>query len=160
MKQSLFEHAARTLLIIAAPGITSGRSSGRTVELLDIYPTLAEICGLKAPDNLQGKSLFPLLKKPNDKWDLPAYTQVQRGPNRLQPDIKKTLGRSVRTERWRYTEWNEGKDGVELYDYQTDPNEFNNRATDSKYGSVVKELSVLLRTSYKTNGGSKDSAPF
>jgi uncharacterized sulfatase len=60
------------------------------------------------------------------------------------------MGRSVRTERWRYTEWDEGKAGVELYDYTTDPNEFTNLATDAKYASVVKKLSGLL---HKMNGG-------
>jgi uncharacterized sulfatase len=149
MKQSLFEHSARTPLLISVPGITKGRPSGRTVELLDVYPTLAELCCLEAPENLQGKSLRPLLQKPNAGWTKPAYTQVDRTPNKFQPNIKKGIGRSVRTERWRYTEWNEGKDGVELYDYQTDPNEFKNLANNPKYVSVVKEMSSLLRKSYK-----------
>jgi uncharacterized sulfatase len=149
MKQSLFEHSARTPLIVAVPGMTKGKPSGRTVELLDVYPTLAELCGLKAPDDLQGKSLLPLLQKPDASWSKPAYTQVQRAPNKFQPNIKKAFARSVRTERWRYTEWNEGKEGVELYDYQTDPNEFNNLANDPRYAAKVKELSAVLRKSYK-----------
>lgn len=149
MKQSLFEHAARTPLIIAVPGITKGIPSERTVELLDVYPTLAKLCGLKAPDNIQGKDLLPLLKQPTGTWAKPAFTQVQRMPNRFQPGIKKSLGRSIRTEKWRYTEWGEGNDGVELYNYQADPNEFNNLAAEPKYASVVKELSAMLHASYE-----------
>jgi iduronate 2-sulfatase len=149
MKQSLFEHSARVPLIVAVPGVTKGKTSGRTVELLDVYPTLAQLCDLKAPGDLQGKSLVPLLKNSNASWSKPAYTQVERIPNRFNPDLKKSSGRSVRTERWRYSEWNEGKDGVELYDYNTDANEFNNLAMDPKYASVVKELSSLLRKNYK-----------
>jgi iduronate 2-sulfatase len=147
-KQSLFEHSARNPLIIAVPGMTSGKSSGRTVELLDIYPTLAELCGLKAPANLQGKSLVPLLKKPEATWNRPAFTQVRRLLNRQTPNEKVIMGRSVRTERWRYTEWNDGKDGLELYDYKTDPDEFINLAKNPKFNSVIKELYSLLRKSY------------
>lgn len=94
-KQSCFEESAKAPLIIAAPGYRSdGKVSRRIVELIDIYPTLAELSGLKAPSDLEGYSLIPLLKNPAAKWDHPAYTQVQRG---------QTPGHSVRTEKWRYT---------------------------------------------------------
>ena len=148
MKQSLFENSARVPLIIALPGVTNGKSSGRTVELLDIYPTLAELCGLKPAKDIQGRSLMPLIKNPVANWSKPAYTQVQRIINRDQPDQKIIMGRSVRTERWRYNEWDEGKMGVELYDHQIDPGEFINLATDNKYSLTVKEMSDLLRKSY------------
>jgi len=148
MKQSLFENSARVPLIIVLPGVTNGKSSARTVELLDIYPTLAELCGLETPKDIQGKSLMPLIKNPNDKWDNPAYTQVRRVINSGQPDQKFIMGRSIRTERWRYNEWDETKLGVELYDHQNDPDEFTNLAADTKYSSTVKELSDLLRRSY------------
>lgn len=148
MKQSLFEPSARNPLIIAVPGMTTGKSSGRTVELLDIYPTLAELCGLKADNKLEGKSLVPLLKKPDAQWDRPAYTQVARVLNQQQPNQRRIMGRSVRTERWRYTEWDEGKEGVELYDYQTDPGEFTNLAKNDKYKGTITTLSALLRKSY------------
>jgi uncharacterized sulfatase len=140
MKQSLFEHSARVPLIISVPGITSGKASDRTVELLDIYPTLAELCGLKSPADLQGKTLVPLLKNPASSWNRPAFTQNIRIVNG-----QMIMGRSIRTERWRYTEWNKGKDGVELYDYTTDPDEFINLAKDPKYSSEIKNLSSLLR---------------
>ena len=140
MKQSLFEHSARVPLIVFVPGITSGKASPRTVELLDIYPTLAELCGLKAPPSLQGKSLVPLLRKPDAGWNKAAYTQVTRIRNN-----QMIMGRSVRTERWRYTEWDSGKQGVELYDYTTDPDEFINLGKDPKYSAEIKKLSSLLK---------------
>lgn len=139
-KQSLFEHSARVPLIISVPGITSGKATGRTVELLDIYPTLAELCGLKSPADLQGKSLVPLLRKPTGDWNKAAYTQVARIINN-----EIIMGRSVRTERWRYTEWDGGKRGLELYDYNTDPDEFINLAKDPKYSAEIKRLSSLLK---------------
>jgi iduronate 2-sulfatase len=136
MKQSLFENSARVPLIISAPGLSKGKSSGRTVELLDIYPTLAELCGLDPGQKLQGESLIPLLKKPDAPWKKAAYTQVRRG---------EIFGRSVRTERFRYTEWDEGRAGTELYDHQKDPGEFTNLAKDSNFIITVNEMSVLLR---------------
>ena len=150
MKENLFEHAARTPLIIAVPGLTKGKSTKGIVEFVDIYPTLTELCGLQAPDDLQGKSLLPLLQNPKKSWNRPAYTQIDRRAF-PEPSVKSAFGRSVRTERWRYTEWDEGQAGVELYDYQKDPNEFNNLAMDPKYASVVKEMAVLLRKSYKND---------
>ena len=141
MKQSLFENSARVPLIIAVPG-QGGKTSPRTVELLDIYPTLTELCGLPAPNYLQGKSLSTLLNNPSAKWDRPAFTQVKR---------KDIMGRSIRTERWRYTEWDEGKAGVELYDHQNDNDEFTNLAQDPKFAETVKELSAKLKKNYSEN---------
>lgn len=150
-KQSLFEHSARVPLIVFVPGITSGKASPRTVELLDIYPTLAELCGLKAPPNLQGKSLVPLLRKPDAGWNKAAYTQVTRILNN-----QIIMGRSVRTEKWRYTEWDEGRQGIELYDYNNDPDEFINLVKDVKYGNEIKKLSSLL----KNNSSSATFDPY
>lgn len=139
MKQSLFENSARVPLIISVPDAGKGKVSGRTVELLDIYPTLAELCGLDPHQTLQGKSLVPLLKNASAKWDKPAYSQVRRD---------KIMGRSVRTERYRYTEWDHGKAGVELYDHQKDPDEFVNLAVKDPESSVVKTLSVMLKKGF------------
>lgn len=135
MKQSLFENSARVPLIISVPGGVKGQASPRTVELVDLYPTLAELTGLTPPTGLQGQSLTPLLKKPDATWTKPAYTQVRRN------DI---MGRSVRTERWRYTEWDEGRAGAELYDHQKDPDEFTNLAKDERYTDTRQELARLL----------------
>src|SRR5690606_23839061 len=101
--------------------------SGRTVELLDIFPTLAALCQLPPPQGLQGSSMVPLLKDPDAKWDRPAYTQTIR---------KGFFGRSIRTERWRYTEWDEGNKGKELYDHEQDPDEFFNLAGNPRYADT------------------------
>jgi len=142
-KQSLFENSARVPLIIAAPGQkTKGQASPRTVELLDIYPTLAELCGLAPHHTLAGRSLRPLLDNPQAAWDKPAFTQVWRGNH---------AGHSVRTERWRYTEWDDGRLGVQLYDYQTDPGETRNLADDPKLARTLSELRALVRKNWETS---------
>jgi iduronate 2-sulfatase len=145
MKQSLFEESARVPFIIASPNAkTRGRATKRTVELLDIYPTLAELCRLPAPARLEGRSLRPLLDNPQAKWDKPAYTQVLRGGQG-----KRFVGHSVRTERWRYTEWDEGRQGIELYDHDKDPREYRNLANDPAYAKTIDELKRLLRGAQK-----------
>ena len=80
MKQTVFEAASRIPLIFTGPGVKAkGKASPRTVEMLDFYPTLADLCGLeKVPTNLHGKSLRPLLEKPNAAWDRPAISQMRR----------------------------------------------------------------------------------
>jgi len=146
MKQSLFEGSARNPLLIAGPGVVKGKSSGRTVELVDIYPTLADLCALAgAPKNLAGRSLRPLLKNPNARWDKPAITQVQRGGQNA------FMGYSVRNERWRYTEWDEGKRGVELYDEVKDPGETRNLANDPKSAKIIAEMKKALQRARAQN---------
>jgi iduronate 2-sulfatase len=141
MKMHLFESSARVPLIVSVPQMSAnGKSSDRVVELLDLYPTLAEVAGFKAPPNLAGKSLKPLLADPKAAWDKPgAYTQVTRTANR-----KQIMGRSIRTERYRYTEWDAGKSGVELYDHQNDPDEFTNLAKRDEMKGTMAELQKLL----------------
>lgn len=137
-KQSLFEGAARVPLIISAPGAKgNGRACGRTVELVDLYPTLVRLCGMEPPSYLAGADLSTLLNNPNAKWSRPAYTQVNRG--------RRITGRSVRTERWRYTEWNEGGAGSELYDHKKDPAEYRNLAGDPRYARIIEQHKALLR---------------
>jgi uncharacterized sulfatase len=141
-KMSLFEPSARVPLIIYAPKAKgNGKASGRTVELVDLYPTLADLCGLEAP-GAEGKSLRPLLDDPNAAWNKPAYTQVRRGGTAAKEGF---MGRSVRTQRWRYTEWDGGAKGVELYDHDADPKEYRNLADDPKYKEVVVEMKKLLK---------------
>lgn len=126
-KRTLFEESARAQLIIRAPGFKgNGHACHRIVEFIDIYPTLADLAQLTPPSNLDGRSLRPLLNDPAKKWDHPAITQILRpADDRLPAQV---MGRSIRTERWRFTEWNGGADGLELYDQSADPDEFVNRA--------------------------------
>lgn len=157
-KQSLFEESARVPLIVAAPGMkASGKSSPRIAELVDVYPTLADLCGLAPPENLPGESLKPLLIDPQHPRDKPALTQVFRGGGQAGKAKGKKAkdasqadagfaGYSLRTERWRYTEWDEGRRGVELYDHDADPQEYKNLAQDPKFAQTVKELSAKLRS--------------
>ena len=143
MKMTLFEGSARNPLIVAGPGVAKGKASPRTVEFVDLYPTLADLCGLRdAPKNLAGRSLRPLLANPKAAWNKPAITQLQRGASQ-----NRVMGYSIRTERWRYTEWDAGKKGVELYDETNDPREMNNLANDPKYAKPMAELKRLLKTS-------------
>lgn len=145
-KTSLFEESARAPLIIAAPGARgNGRSSPRPVEFVDIYPTLADLCRLKAPAGLEGKSLRPLLDKTDAAWSKPALTQVARREGQRQ-----IMGRSVRTERWRYSEWDDGAAGAELYDHKGDPGEVRNLAADPRHAKTVAKLKQFLRESSRT----------
>jgi uncharacterized sulfatase len=148
MKNSLYEESARVPLIIAAPGAKAkGRATNRIVELLDLYPTLAELCRLPAPGHLEGRSLRPLLDNPLAKWKGAAYTQVGRGG--VPP---KFMGRSVRIDRWRYNEWDEGRQGSELYDHAKDPHEYRNLANDPAYAGTVEEMKRLLRAGRAERG--------
>jgi len=144
-KNTLFELSARAPLLVWAPGMkTAGQACSRLVEFVDLYPTVAELGGLTGPGSLEGRSLVPLLANPNRPWKEAAYTQVARGR-----DIQ---GRSVRTERWRYTEWDGGKESVELYDEREDPGEWRNLAADPDHASMVKELSAILRKNRSEHG--------
>jgi uncharacterized sulfatase len=136
-KMSLFEPSARVPLIVAAPAAAgNGQSCQRVVELLDVYPTLVDLCGLPADSALAGRSLRPLLADPAATWSDAAFTQVRRG------DV---LGRSVRTARFRYTEWNEGRQGAELYDHAADPRELVNLAGAREFADEQAQLRALLR---------------
>jgi uncharacterized sulfatase len=144
-KQSLFEQSARVPMIISVPGMaTGGQGAAGPVELVDLYPTLAELAGLSAPDHLEGKSLRPMLDDPTVRVKTGAITQVERrrGAGSQKNPI---MGYSIRTERWRYTEWAGGEEGVELYDHETDPEEFTNLAKDAKHADTVAEIKKLLK---------------
>ena len=136
---SLFDIAIRVPLIIAIPNGKAGVSS-RTVGLLDLFPTLVDFCGLpqpyQAPSKLEGHSLLPLLRNPNARWNYPALSVVQ---------YQGKIGRSVRTERWHYVQWEEGKLGEMLLDTEKDPYELKNLASDPAYAKVVAEMRKLLK---------------
>ena len=127
----------------------NGKVSPRTVELVDLHATLADLCGLPAP-KLDGASLKPLLDDPSAKWDRPAYTQVTRGGGAAANAPRRFLGRTVRTERWRYTEWDNGERGVQLYDMEKDPRELHNLAKDPGSAAAVGQMRALLRSAAGT----------
>jgi uncharacterized sulfatase len=138
-KRSLFEESARVPLLIVAPGAKgNGRRSSSLVELLDLYPTLCDLAGVPAPSVLQGKSLRPLLDDPAASVHNYALTQARRGPN------AEHGGRSVRTSRWRCTEWDEGRSGIELYDHTADPHEYTNLANDPPHATTLATLRAIL----------------
>ncbi|MEZ6072124.1 MAG: sulfatase [Pirellulales bacterium] len=140
-KMSLFEGSTRVPLIIAAPGkARQGTVVASPVGLVDLYPTLTELCGVPAPANLQGQSLTAMLNNPDEPGRGWALSHVRRGRGNDQDKH----GYTIRTPRWRYTEWDEGRAGRELYDHDNDPEELTNLAEDASFADSVAELSVLL----------------
>jgi arylsulfatase A-like enzyme len=130
-KFALWEEATHCPLMIAAPGVTAaGGVCPRPVNLLDIYPTLVDLCGLRANEALEGVSLLPLLKDPKAKWDRPALTTYGRNNH------------SVRSERWRYIRYRDGSE--ELYDHGSDEMEWTNVAAEPKCADVKKDLARWL----------------
>lgn len=156
-KQSLFEESARVPLLIVAPAVSAKNGVVRSpVSHIDLFPTLAELCGVKSPSNLQGQSLVSMLKDPTLPGRGWALTQVARGPTGPQagknPNAKDRsfFGFSLRTSKWRYTEWDGGKQGRELYDHDTDPKELVNLASMPEHNKTVEELSIQLRSAAKS----------
>ena len=141
-KRSLFEESAGVPLVIVAPGVaTPGVVASAPVSQVDLYPTLAELCSVEPPKNLQGQSLVPILRDPahlGRGWALTQVDRTRKGG--------RTFGYSLRTPRYRYTEWDEGRAGRELYDHQTDPRELTNRADSPDQAEIVAALSEQLAT--------------
>jgi len=127
-KQALWERATRVPLIISAPGFSQGESSARPVELLSIYPTLIDLCGLTENPQIDGISLMPLIKNPRATWDRPALTTHYQNNH------------SLRTGHFRYTRYHDGSE--ELYDHTADPNEWTNLANLPEHAELKKELSA------------------
>lgn len=124
-KNSLWDRGTRVPLIFAGPGIAQGGRCAQPAELIDIYPTLNELCGLKARTDLEGVSLVPQLRDAATKRDRPAITSHNQGNH------------GIRTERWRYIRYADGSE--ELYDMQSDPHEWTNLATMPAHASVLAE---------------------
>jgi iduronate 2-sulfatase len=166
-KMSLFEESSRVPLIIVAPSVTKPNTAAKApVAHLDLYPTLAELCGVESPKNLQGQSLVPMLKDPAVEGRGWALTQVSRnarvgtkeaGKGVREP--KRFFGYTLRTPRWRYTEWDEGRQGRELYDHDADPRELTNLAEKPEHAEVVSELSEKIRTAAASSFPSSGGAP-
>ena len=154
-KMTVLEEAARVPLIISAPGMkAAGKATGGLADLGDVFQTMADLCGLKTPADLEGVSLRPLLDDPGRAWKKGAFTQVKHGRKGGRADGQKgraiSVGRSVRTERYRYTEWGEGKDGAELYDHDNDPLEMHNLAADPQFAGVVQDLKMMLHAGWQS----------
>jgi arylsulfatase A-like enzyme len=130
-KFTLWEEACRMPLIIKVPGVTKGQARCTSpVSLLDLYPTLVELCGLPANPANEGKSIVPLLKNSSLVWDIPVVTTM--GFNR----------HSVRNSKWRYTQYEDGAE--ELYNHETDPMEWTNLAKNPEFTKVKTELAAYL----------------
>ena len=129
-KNTLWDRSARVPLIFAGPGVKEGQKSSRPAELLDMYPTLSELCGLKIPDHLEGLSLVPQLQDANASRTRPAITTDNHDNHGL------------RTERWRYIRYADGSE--ELYDMVKDANEFTNLAADSRHSAETLALRKQL----------------
>ena len=117
-------------IVVAACVTTPGTRSSRTVSLIDIFPTVAELVRLQPPSYLEGSSLVPLLRNPDAIWDKPAISTFGFGNH------------AVRTEDFRYIRYSDGSE--ELYDHKLDPNEWMNLANDPSYIDVIDELSEMV----------------
>ena len=130
-KFALWEEATHNVLMMVLPGITEpGGRCTRPVSMIDIYPTLVDVCGLASKKGLEGNSLRPLLENPKAAWERPALTTHGRNNH------------SIRSERWRYIRYNDGTE--ELYDHEKDELEWVNLAEKPEYAEVKKELNRWL----------------
>jgi arylsulfatase A-like enzyme len=134
-KHCNFETSLHSPLIVTGPGIAGGKKSNALTEYLDIYPSLCELCDLPQPDHLQGRSFVPLLKNPDLPWKDAVFSRYYKGD-------------SVKTNRYRYTEWRGNGSGVYarmLYDHKVDLAENTNVAELPQNKELVKKLSRMLR---------------
>ncbi len=171
-KQTNFELATRAPLIVRTPGKhAAGSSTSALVEMVDIYPTLCDLAGLPKPEHLEGTSFVPLIDQPNRSWKQAAFSQYPRPHNKP----NHVLGRSIRTERYRFTRWtqtgntNAGKAStakanaakpnetvaLELYDHLLDPNETVNIA-DTVDSGLIRQLTKQLNKGWR---GAVPAAP-
>ncbi|MGH7955445.1 MAG: sulfatase-like hydrolase/transferase, partial [Opitutaceae bacterium] len=143
-KLSAFDAATRVPLIFAGAGLPEGKVVESPVELLDLYPTLLELAGFAAPAELEGRSLAPLLRGASqlDAGRLhPARSLVFHYDVQANRDV---MGRTVITSDWRYTEWDNGSAGRELYWRPDDPEEYRNRANDATLAGTRRQAEDIL----------------
>jgi arylsulfatase A-like enzyme len=169
-KYSDYENDTRVPVILSVPGMKGARTHA-LVELVDIYPTLCELCGLPVPENLEGTSMVPLLKNPERPWKKAAFSEISRnvtGGPEFRYDGK---GYAIRTERYRLILWVKQKDvrknilssgsepadmvAVELYDHEKDPGENTNCANNPEYADVLRDLKAKLLAGWRTAVPSK-----
>jgi arylsulfatase A-like enzyme len=139
-KRTNWEVAARVPLVIRVPGqLHAGETTNALVELIDMYPTLVQLCALKPPDGLEGRSFVPLLRKPNLEWKDAAFTTYYKPL----PILGTGFGRAMRIDRYRFVEWSGPKSDkriYELYNEVSDPLETNNIADRPENAKLVAEL--------------------
>ncbi|MBM4153206.1 MAG: DUF4976 domain-containing protein, partial [Kiritimatiellaceae bacterium] len=133
-KVHLFEESAKVPMLMRVPGMTKGTVQTGLVELIDIFPTLTELCDVPPPAHLQGRSIVPMLKDPSAPGKPWAYTVVKR---------KNLLGHAIRFENYRYTEWGSPEQN-ELYDLTNDPKERTNLAQNPEKNKLLKQAQALL----------------
>lgn len=148
-KHTTYEQATRAPMILSVPGQkAAGRKTAALTEFVDIYPTLCELCGVPLPEGLEGTSFAPLVAAPDRPWKRAAFSQYPRAI----PGLGAAMGRSIRTGRYRLTEWTvPGKDfrAVELYDYEADPAENVNLAEMPGHAARVRELTEQLHAGWR-----------
>ncbi len=129
-KFTLWQESTRIVLTISAPGFPSNKLCDQTVSLMDLYPTLVDLCGLPAKEDIAGHSLVPLLSNPQAEWPWPAVTTFMKDNH------------SVRFKNWRYIRYHDGSE--ELCDLSVDPEECTNLAGREQYGAVKEKLAHWL----------------
>ncbi|OPZ03578.1 MAG: Arylsulfatase [candidate division BRC1 bacterium ADurb.BinA364] len=149
-KHTNFEIDANAPLIVSAPGQrNAGRRCGALVEFVDVYPSLAELCGLPLPKHLEGISFAPLLEDPERPWKKAAFSQYPRTTD----EFGRLMGYSMRTERYRLTQWKKARDGetvaIELYDHQADPHENRNIAGRGETEALLGELKAMAAAGWR-----------
>ncbi len=140
LKNTLFEVSLRSPLIVSVPEQTyQGVETDAVAELVDIYPTLCDACQLQVPSELEGTSFMPVIEEPTRPWKTAAFSQ--KGSS---------TGNTIRTDRYRYTEWGRnGSQGIELYDYSSDPDETVNIANLPENTELVAHLSAQLHAGWR-----------
>ena len=142
-KHTQFEESTRVPLIVRGPGARVGAGTEALVELVDLYPTLVDLAGIPPPGGLEGTSFRPVLLDPARPWKNAVFSEARRSAH----------GSSIRTARYRYTEWaplsGEGPVQRELYDLETDPREFDNLAADPAYETLREDLATRLEAGWR-----------
>ncbi len=148
-KHTDFELDTRGPLIISAPDIRKNVKTAAFAEYVDVFPTLADLCGFEIPSHLNGKSLLPVLKDPSSSVQEQAFSIWPSYRSSRTDESKTVLGYSVRTKKYRYTEWIRIDSGKlmdrELYDHVADPEENKNVVNEEKYKDDLPELSDLIK---------------
>jgi len=149
-KVSAFEAATHVPMIFAGAGVPHGIAINEPVELLDIYPTILDICGYPKPESLQGVSLVGMMNNSNSTHHRPVSSMVFHYDTNHKIDI---LGRTVITNNWRYTEWDKGTAGLEIYSRTEDPKDYNNLISSPSMSEAINEGHAYISNLYTPKPG-------